>query len=88
MTAHECGLTDTHCCIHHIDEGWDETSYLWCMECGHVYQTEQELVDAYNRKVSEMNREMGVFFSYGTPLAFVSSAEDIHFCQYCLHDFY
>ncbi|MEU4726501.1 hypothetical protein AB0G06_43480 [Nonomuraea dietziae] len=63
-------------------------AYVVCFECGHVYATEQDLIDAYNRIVTEMNADGAR--RYGDahqPIALRTSADGIYFCQHCIHDF-
>lgn len=72
-----------HCWIHDVDEFETPTTYRVCFECKHVYQAEQELVDAYNRVVTEMNASG----KGEEPISLRASAEEIYFCQLCMHDF-
>lgn len=81
-----CG--DRHCWSHDVDEPIPEYAYQVCFECNHVYANEQELVDAFNRIVAEMNADGAQ--RYGKdhkPREMATSATGIHFCQHCLHDF-
>ena len=77
-----------HCWEHDVDEIQTPTSYKRCFECKHVYQTAQDLIDAYNQVVAEMNadgaRRYGAEHEPRPPR---TSAEDIYFCQHCMHDF-
>lgn len=54
-------------------------AYRVCGECGHVYATAADLVDAYNWALGEHGLE-------GLRLS-VRRAETIAFCQECLGDF-
>lgn len=88
----ECG--DTHCWWHNVDEPWNDSYYCVCGECFHVYKTEQELVDEYNRVTGEMNADpdRDKFPAPGAkvprdPIPPKTSGDDIHFCQFCMHDF-
>jgi len=59
---------------HHAEEQWLLTSYRACAECMHVFQSAEELVEAYNRGVEEH----GI-----TP---IHEADLIYFCPLCTHD--
>jgi hypothetical protein len=63
-------------------------AYQVCFECKHVYVTAEDLVVAYNRVITEMNRNMGPGHA---KLALLTSspesAKRIYFCQLCMHDF-
>lgn len=47
--------------------------YKYCLECGHIWPTAQGLVEAYNFAAQPLNA--------------AETAEDVHFCPLCLHDF-
>jgi hypothetical protein len=68
-----------HCWSHDVDEVvfGPEPIYKVCFECKHVYQTEEELREAYICNAPEMYKDM----------ARRTKTEDIYFCAYCLHDF-
>jgi hypothetical protein len=59
-------------------------AYQICGECNHVYGTEQDLVDAHNQIITEMNQRMRPGQS---KFGLWTTAEDIYFCHHCLHDF-
>lgn len=79
----------THCYYHNVDEyiGVKRNSYyIVCFECNHVFQTEQELIDAVNKSLEEMAeqsvREGWEPFEF-TP---VTKGDDIRACPFCIHD--
>jgi hypothetical protein len=78
-TPHGCGAPGCrpleHCFSHSVDEpvAGDDWHCI-CFECGHLYQTEDELVEAYNRGGKLIEAE-------------VDNADEIYFCPYCLHNF-
>ncbi|SFI80227.1 hypothetical protein SAMN05216275_10527 [Streptosporangium canum] len=57
--------------------------YSICVECGHAYVTEQDLVDLYNEAIAAMNKRL----TDVAPLAFQLSSRHIYHCPLCLHDF-
>ena len=74
----DCGRVvakgEHHCWEHHKDETTDETPFIVCGECWHIYQTAQELETLYNEEVK----------ANGGPWRTVT---DIFFCPLCIHDF-
>lgn len=70
-----------HCYCHNIDEPADSNSYLICFECCHVFQTEKELIDAFNKNLIEYYDGLHI----EGPLA--SLGDEINFCPFCTHDF-
>lgn len=68
-----CG--NLHCYSHGIDEP-DEPCFLYCYECGHVFPTEQALIDDDN----------AVWVGMGEP-APNRSPDEISCCPHCVHDF-
>jgi hypothetical protein len=84
-------------CYIHGYEPWPERFYMQCFECGHVYATPDDLRGAYRRAIEHIaavylqERNSGRQFHDGLhaeidPLV-VPPAENIPFCQECLHDF-
>jgi hypothetical protein len=71
--------------------------YTICGECGHVYGTPEALRAAYRREIERITAEFQRQINAGGTLAggllaeidplVVPPAEDIPFCQECLHDF-
>lgn len=61
------------CFIHHEHEIPLTEPHWVCFECGHVYQTEQDLVD-------------DEFTANGGDIEKLPNADDITFCPWCLHD--
>lgn len=57
--------------------------YKYCLECGHIWKTAQELVEAYNREVDAINSADGT----GLVATYVETADQVYFCPLCLHDF-
>jgi hypothetical protein len=51
----ECGKVPSgigsHCAIHHADEPVNDGTYIVCYECGHVYQSSDDLVTAFKREM-------------------------------------
>lgn len=75
-----CYGSRLHCWIHHADE--PPEGYRWCLECGHMYVTEAELVAAHNK-------EMDVLSQFGpgeSHLPLATSASEIYGCPACAHD--
>ncbi len=60
-----------------------EGAHAICLECGHVYVTEADLVAAYNAAVDDINRR----WRDVAPARHITAAEQAAFCQECLHDF-
>lgn len=94
----ECGRVipedEHHCYIHHVDE-WpaDGVTYRTCWECAHVYLTSEDLEAAYQREILVLNASE-ILYRLTDPVPSVmeeplqpKKAEDIYFCQECLHDF-
>lgn len=58
--------------------------YIVCFECGHVYPTEDSLIEAQREKVDYFKSVDLVHFGH---VVYAQSADEITFCQHCLHDF-
>jgi hypothetical protein len=73
-----------HC--HWHDEDEPGGGYVLCGECGHLYRTARDLRRAYRREVLSGS-------GFGIPLwrrfwaALTVRADQITFCQECIHDF-
>lgn len=67
---------DVHCHSHDVDEPWTDDYYRACYECGHVFPTEQALIDD----------NAAVWARMGQPCPDRTGA-DIHCCPHCVHDF-
>ncbi|MGN9782804.1 hypothetical protein ACTMTF_15330 [Nonomuraea sp. ZG12] len=91
-------VSPDYCWSCYKDEPFPTTGgvYIVCFECGHIYVTEQDLVDAYNLEIQEINRQSAReradgfehLYSSGLPeLPMKTSGDSIRFCQHCLHDF-
>lgn len=61
--------------------------YVFCLECGHVYWTPEELLARYNQKCDEMDARADDDFPAMDPEHRFMRVEDIYFCQECTHDF-
>lgn len=72
-------MATSFCHIHEKQEELASEPYQVCFECGHVYNTAEELVAAYNEAVR-------VNFGADNPPP-PREAHEIFFCQECLHDF-
>lgn len=66
----------TFCWCHNAHEP-DDGAYRACFECGHVYPLASDLEAAYEEVVRSMDP---------TAVPRKLRADDIGFCQYCLHD--
>jgi hypothetical protein len=70
------GCLKTHCYSHGVDELETPFTYRVCGECFHVYETSHDLVKAWQAAVDRLE-----------PMEDTPAADDIHFCQFCTHDF-
>ena len=75
----ETSMTN-YCAIHNQAEEVDPDPYRICIECGHVYNTPESLVIAYNEDQPELNIDP-VFIKT------LDQVDSIWFCPICLHDF-
>lgn len=68
---------EEHCHWHNTHEPIPESgAYRACGECGHVYVTALDLLKTYaDNAPSETSIDPN------------TTAKDIHFCPFCLHDF-
>lgn len=87
-----------HCFSHHVDEPADDSTYMICGECGHVYQTAGELRREYRRArwaIHKVDRRAGIQHPAFRPLPtwlvlveiWTIRAKKIFSCQHCTHDF-
>jgi len=74
-----------HCWSHDVDE--DGPHYRACLECGHLYRTEAELVTEYNKGVREVNASPLPRWPGETRVPEITSVNDAWFCPLCMHDF-
>lgn len=65
-------MSAVYCFWHHRYEERIEP-YRDCFECGHVYNSAEELIDAYNSEKPD-------------DIAEVSDVDLISFCPFCIHD--
>lgn len=83
-----CEMRDM-CWSHNVNEPANEETYRICFECNHVFQTEDDLVNAHNAKVEEMRMD-GPGGDFEWEVAYIPLAQrgsDIHCCPFCIHDF-
>jgi hypothetical protein len=64
----------SYCAVHEKDEPTTDETYRVCFECGHVYETEKDLEEAWDE-------------TYPQTLLRGRPARKIDFCPICLHDF-
>lgn len=95
---HGPGWVGVDNCYIHGYEPWPDRFYIRCFECGHVYNTPDDLRRAYRREIegierSYLNNPTGAWFfglleecPHIDPLV-VPPTEEIYFCQECTHDF-
>lgn len=76
-------MATSDCAIHETAEEVPETAYRVCFECGHVYPTAEDLEKAYEERVAELKKRD----NEGGFLMPLKKADEIFFCQFCLHDF-
>lgn len=84
-----CG--DEHCSSHNVCEPIGEAVYRVCLECGHVFRTESDLIEAYRGHIvqsmvaldfsPEVSREKAKEALENTKV------EQFYFCPFCSHDF-
>lgn len=73
-----------NCAIHDTVEIGTENDYLVCFECGHVYKTEQELIDedyVFRAELYAKYPDTSITVSPAT------DADEITCCPLCFHDF-
>lgn len=76
----ECNGTHCYSCnVDHRGSAWQ-----WCIECGHAYHDQTELVRAYRQGA----RLLGFWFWLRIRLTPARRLVDrIYFCPLCMHDF-
>jgi hypothetical protein len=94
----EC--TAYHCVIHAVDEPLE--GYQLCMECGHVFLTPEELLEADAKALelmaefppappmtADMQRMLALLSPSDQPPMNTGArrVQDISFCPHCGHDF-
>lgn len=68
----------------------DGAFYRYCFECGHVYVTARDLIEAHNKLNREVNEATGEATFNGETLPeipMVESGDEIGYCPCCLHNF-
>lgn len=73
----------TFCAYHRVDEPESEGA-IRCPECGHVYRSPGELVDAFNRDVVYLLNHTRA--PERRPLDRVDRVGMVPFCPLCTHD--
>lgn len=93
----ECAIS--HCYWCDVDEPLNESVYMWCFECGHVYQTARVLRRLFRRNVILESFQTFRQMPWLLPTQFSPSrvqvlwhavklrAKNIRFCPLCSHDF-
>lgn len=79
-----------YCWYHHALEPMTATTYRVCGECFHVFETAQELVDAHNVVIDQINNEPRERGYKSMNLAARKTVETVHLiyaCPFCVHDF-
>lgn len=78
------------CYHHHEYEDASGEIYRMCGECGHVYRTGADLVNAYNAESQYMAMHWAEMLISDEPPPMrdltPEQADVIGFCQFCLHD--
>lgn len=81
VDLHKCGpWCADYCYTCNRHEPVPPDYYRICIECFHVYATEQELIDAHNALALSMAEG-----AHETPT--VSRGVDVFSCPKCIHDF-
>lgn len=75
----EAGVCKSICHIHMKCEPLHEGDYRLCIECGHVFRTEEELVEA--------DLEARKFWSKKDDDRPTLTGNEIFSCPHCAHDF-
>lgn len=76
-------MAGSYCSTHEQTEELADEPYQLCPECGHVYNTAEELLADYEKLVQELiklDNEGGPFMPKYKP-------HEIFFCPGCSHDF-
>lgn len=76
----------TICFAHQTTESTTAMTYLVCLECGHAYQTADELMDVFNELVITLLNATKP--EDAPPLPYESDMKKMTFCPYCSHDFW
>lgn len=61
--------------------------YRVCFECGHVFLTERNLIEAHNRVVAELNADQTPNYWPTKVIPDATSGEEVFCCPFCIHDF-
>lgn len=78
-------LGTTYCTFHKAVETTTRATHMLCIECGHAWQTENELINAYNAKVVDVSRESCTPHWNASLLA--KKSLDVVCCPLCDHNF-
>lgn len=79
-------VANNFCWSHCQIEVFTETSLRMCGECWHVFQSEQELIDAYNDNAPKEPLLAPGDTEPTPPPEPVTSVDQIFFCPHCIHD--
>lgn len=84
MTGPEPTEFDLGCFFHGFegDVTPEKRPYRTCVECGHIFWTEQQLLTEFNEDITALVK---VFSVPEVPLA--QTVDEIFFCCWCAHDF-
>jgi hypothetical protein len=79
--------TVEQCYFHGVEPVPPGGYYIMCMECGHCYDTEDDLRRAYRVIVEQWAASSLARGCHDIDPLTVPPASDIYFCQECAHDF-
>lgn len=82
-------LVGDRCAVHGY-EPVPPDAFRICVECGHVYASEQELLDAHNAVLLQIQTHSRLQWQRGDEPPYVYhaavSADQVHCCPLCTHD--
>jgi hypothetical protein len=79
-------LDRSYCWLHQHWEPVFENNYRVCMECGHSFATERQLVIAHNDMLIDLHQRSTLFGFDVTEPKMVDDAANIYSCPICGHD--
>lgn len=91
--------SSSNCQWHYVEEFIDDDTFQVCPECFHVYQTEQDLLDAHNVQLASMVKDEAFMATFTDLIVsqFAPGALEYgprselgnlrYFCGFCIHDF-
>jgi hypothetical protein len=76
------------CEWHHRIEVESPDTFRVCGECGHVWNTAEELLDEFNREGERVERQLAEMLDGGRFTGDLGATDvaDVLFCPLCLHD--